>query len=213
MATIQIDIPTKIFPLLSSREVDQDAIDLLAATYEIAGLLTKEQADFWRKATKEPGKKSAATDNDRQNKQKFTVFTDGACKGNPGPGGWGTLIKNLESGGEKKLSGGQRYTTNNKMEMTAAIEGLKYTPPGSVVKIVTDSEYLLKGITQWLPNWLRRNWQTTSRTPVKNKELWQEIHTLSQERDVEWTWVKGHSGHPENELCDRLAVAAYQKYL
>ena len=131
------------------------------------------------------------------------LFTDGACRGNPGPGGWGVLLRKGKH--EKELYGGEAETTNNRMEMTAVIRGLqKLTRPCSV-RITTDSQYVLKGITEWMPNWKKRNWKTASRKPVKNADLWQELDALLSQHEVEWQWVKGHSGHAENERVDGLA--------
>lgn len=133
------------------------------------------------------------------------VFTDGSCLGNPGPGGWAAVLR--WRGEERELHGGERETTNNRMELTAAIEALNsLTRPVSVV-ITTDSSYVKDGIQKWLANWKRRNWRTASNQPVKNKDLWQELDAAVQRHDVSWQWVKGHSGHPENERADQLARA------
>ena len=131
------------------------------------------------------------------------MFTDGACRGNPGEGGWGVLLRYGEA--EKQLYGGDRETTNNKMELTAVIKGLEALNKPSTVVITTDSRYVLEGITEWLPNWKKRNWKTANKKPVKNVELWQQLDALVSKHDIEWHWVKGHSGHPENELADQLA--------
>lgn len=134
---------------------------------------------------------------------RVEMFTDGACRGNPGPGGWGTLLRYGDA--EKMLHGGERQTTNNRMELTAVIKGLEALKQPCRVHITTDSRYVLDGITQWLPNWKRRNWKTASKKPVQNVELWQSLDALVQQHEIEWRWVKGHSGHPENELADQLA--------
>jgi ribonuclease HI len=135
-----------------------------------------------------------------------TIFCDGACAGNPGPGGWGCIV---EQGKERReLSGGHPQTTNNQMELQALIEGLHSVPVGTRVRIVTDSEYVAKGITSWLKGWMRNGWKTASKQPVKNKERWQEIQMLLNDRPHEVEWVRGHNGHPENERCDELARAA-----
>lgn len=131
------------------------------------------------------------------------MFTDGACRGNPGKGGWGVLLRYGEV--EKQLYGGDLETTNNKMELTAVIKGLEALKKTSQVIITTDSRYVLEGITEWLPNWKKRNWKTAGKKPVKNVELWQKLDNLVGRHDIEWHWVKGHSGHPENELADQLA--------
>ncbi|MDR3238370.1 MAG: ribonuclease HI [Spirochaetia bacterium] len=138
------------------------------------------------------------------------LYTDGACSGNPGPGGWGALIR--RDSGDIELSGGEKNTTNNKMELTAVIEGLRRIEKGSDVTIVTDSEYVKNGMTQWIFNWLRNNWKTASKQPVKNKELWVALLALTKERKITWQWVKGHSGHTENERCDTLARDEINKF-
>jgi ribonuclease HI len=135
-----------------------------------------------------------------------TIFCDGACSGNPGAGGWGTIVE--MDGRREELSGGLARTTNNQMEMQALIEGLKKVPGGTKVKVVTDSEYVVKGATQWIKGWIRNGWKTASKQPVKNKELWQEINVLLTSRPHTFQWVKGHAGHAENERCDELARQA-----
>lgn len=137
------------------------------------------------------------------------VFTDGACEGNPGPGGWGAIVR--MNGTEKELSGGERRTTNNRMELSAAIEGLKILPPSSQVVLTTDSQYVQKGITQWIKNWKRNGWINAAKEPVKNADLWRELDALCGEHSVEWRWVRGHAGHAENERCDALAREAIRK--
>lgn len=137
------------------------------------------------------------------------IFTDGACSGNPGPGGWGSVIKSNDS--VKELSGGEADTTNNRMELIAVIEALKTTEPGDAITVTTDSNYVKNGITSWIHNWLKNNWHTASKKPVKNKDLWVELHDLTKARSIEWHWVKGHSGHPENERCDYLARQEIKK--
>lgn len=132
------------------------------------------------------------------------IFTDGACKGNPGPGGWGVMLRLGEH--QKTLFGGELQTTNNRMELTAAIRGLQALKkaPARVV-LTTDSQYVMKGIREWMPNWKKRGWKTASRQPVKNADLWQQLDALVNQHQVDWRWVKGHSGHPENDLADELA--------
>lgn len=131
------------------------------------------------------------------------IFTDGACRGNPGPGGWGAVLRC--NGREKQLWGGEAHTTNNRMELRAAIEALAALKEPCRVNLTTDSVYVRDGITQWLPNWKRRGWKTASRQPVKNAELWRALDEQNQRHEVHWHWVKGHSGHPENERADQLA--------
>lgn len=131
------------------------------------------------------------------------IYTDGACRGNPGPGGWGVVMYYNEH--EKHLHGGELLTTNNRMELTAAIEGLKALKTGCAVILTTDSQYVRQGITLWLPNWLKNGWKTSDKKPVKNVDLWQALQAQSLQHDIRWDWVKGHSGHPENEKADSLA--------
>ncbi|MDX1267512.1 MAG: ribonuclease HI [Oceanisphaera sp.] len=135
--------------------------------------------------------------------KRVQLYTDGACRGNPGPGGWGVLMRYGEH--EKKLYGGEADTTNNRMELTAAIRGLEALNRQCSVDLTTDSQYVRKGITEWLPNWKKKNWKTAARKPVKNADLWQQLDALNSQHEVHWHWVKGHSGHPENELADQLA--------
>jgi ribonuclease HI len=139
----------------------------------------------------------------REEKQTVEIFTDGACKGNPGPGGFGVILKFGQK--IKEISGCELQTTNNRMELTAVIEGLRALKKPCHLKITTDSNYVLKGMTQWLPGWLRRNWINSQKKPVLNRDLWEELYTLSQSHTIEWIWIKGHSGHTMNERCDRLA--------
>ena len=138
--------------------------------------------------------------------KRVDLFTDGACKGNPGPGGWGALLR-LGSH-EKEMSGGEPDTTNNRMEMTAAIRGLEALIEPCEVDLFTDSKYLIDGITKWVHGWKKRGWINASKKPVRNADLWHELIALTDRHRVEWHWVKGHSGHPENERVDRLASDA-----
>lgn len=131
------------------------------------------------------------------------IFTDGACRGNPGPGGWGVLMR--YQGKEKELFGGERETTNNRMELTAAIMGLEALSRPCQVRLTTDSKYVMDGLTQWLPNWKRRGWMTAAKKPVKNADLWRRLDEAAARHQVEWAWVRGHTGHRENELADQLA--------
>lgn len=134
------------------------------------------------------------------------IFTDGACSGNPGPGGWGVVLR--YKGVEKELSGGEAGTTNNRMELTAAIEGLRAMRRPVTARIHTDSTYVKDGITRWIDKWKRNGWKTAARKPVKNVDLWQALDSALRHHQVEWRWVKGHSGHPENDRADALARAA-----
>lgn len=134
------------------------------------------------------------------------VYTDGACRGNPGPGGWGALLR--YGGVEKTLSGGEAETTNNRMELKAVIEALRALKRSCRVDLYTDSRYVRSGITQWLSRWQANGWRTAARAPVKNQDLWRELDALRRRHRVDWHWVKGHSGHPDNEAADRLAKAA-----
>ena len=133
----------------------------------------------------------------------ITIYTDGACSGNPGPGGWGVLLR--WNGHEKELCGGEAETTNNRMEMMAVIEALKALKKASQVELYTDSKYVMQGITEWLEGWKAKGWKTASKKPVKNVDLWQEMDALVQQHDVSFHWVKGHAGHPDNERADELA--------
>ena len=137
------------------------------------------------------------------------IFTDGACKGNPGPGGWGAVLKYGKS--VKEIKGFARDTTNNIMELTAVIEALKsLTRPCDII-ITTDSNYVKDGITEWIHQWKKKGWKTAGKKPVKNKDLWQELEEATHRHKIEWKWVRGHSGHPENERADELAnIAAYK---
>jgi ribonuclease HI len=137
------------------------------------------------------------------NTNSVTLYTDGACKGNPGPGGWGVLLRYGEA--EKEMWGGEYDTTNNRMELQAVIEGLQALTRPSMVVIVTDSQYVKNGMTQWIHNWKRNGWKTAAKKPVKNADLWKVLDELVCQHDVNWEWVKGHSGHPENERADELA--------
>jgi ribonuclease HI len=131
------------------------------------------------------------------------IFTDGACRGNPGPGGWGVLMR--YAGEEKSLWGGESDTTNNRMELNAVIEGLAALKRPCQVTLTSDSTYVLKGIQEWMPNWKKRGWKTASKQPVKNVDLWQKLDAVIGEHKIDWQWVKGHSGHRENEIADQLA--------
>jgi len=139
------------------------------------------------------------------------IFTDGACRGNPGPGGWAALLRH--DGREKVLAGGARDTTNNRMELQAAIEGLAALKRPSRVVLTTDSQYVRQGITQWLPGWKRNGWRTAARQPVKNRDLWERLDELAAAHEVEWHWVRGHSGHRENEQVDQEANKAIDAML
>jgi len=139
------------------------------------------------------------------------IFTDGACRGNPGPGGWAALLRHGDH--EKVLAGAERETTNNRMELQAAIEGLAALKRRTRVVLTTDSQYVRQGITQWLPVWKRNGWKTSARQPVKNRDLWERLDALAGAHDVEWHWVRGHSGHPENERADQEANRAIDALL
>ena len=144
------------------------------------------------------------------------LFADGACSGNPGPGGWAFLLRHPASGKELERSGAERDTTNNRMELTAVIRGLEALKRPTRVELVTDSTYVGKGLTEWLPKWKRNGWRRRERdrwVEVKNEDLWRRLDELLGKHQLHFTHVRGHSGHPENERCDTLAVAAYRKYL
>ncbi|MBL6641484.1 MAG: ribonuclease HI [PS1 clade bacterium] len=141
----------------------------------------------------------------------YEIFTDGACSGNPGPGGWGALINGPD--GENELTGGAADTTNNRMELQAAIEALKSLPTGSAVTLTTDSTYVKDGITGWIKNWKARGWKTAAKKPVKNVDLWQNLDAECARHQVNWQWVKGHAGHAGNERADELARQGMAAYL
>lgn len=142
--------------------------------------------------------------------ERVEVFTDGACKGNPGPGGWGALMR--YKGKERQLYGGEPNTTNNRMELLAVISALEALTRASQVRVTTDSKYVQNGITEWIRNWKRNGWKTAAKKPVKNSDLWQRLDQLVAQHDVAWAWVKGHSGHPENELADSLANKGVEEF-
>ena len=144
--------------------------------------------------------------------EKVHIYSDGACRGNPGPGGWGTLLK--YNGTEKELYGAEEETTNNRMELMGAIMGLEaLTKEDCQVVLTTDSQYVMKGITEWMDSWKSRNWKTAAKKPVKNQDLWQRLDEACQKHQIEWQWVKGHSGHDENERVDALANKAIDEQL
>ncbi len=144
-------------------------------------------------------------------KNDVLIHTDGACRGNPGPGGWGVLVRNGD--GEREISGAESETTNNRMELMAAIKALEVCNPNQKVKLVTDSQYVRKGITEWMSAWKARQWLTAARKPVKNKDLWERLDAGSEALQIEWHWVKGHSGDPGNERADELANLAIDRLL
>ena len=137
------------------------------------------------------------------------IFTDGACSGNPGLGGWGAILRYGKS--EKEISGGADLTTNNQMEMQAVIEALKILKEPCDITLTTDSQYVVRGMTEWLKDWVVKDWKTASKKSVANQELWQELKKLSEKHKISWKWVKGHAGHPENERCDALARSYIEK--
>ena len=142
---------------------------------------------------------------------KVIIHTDGACRGNPGPGGWGAILGYGDH--EKELRGAERTTTNNRMELMAAIQALETLKRSCEVTLTTDSQYLRKGITEWLAAWKRRGWKTADRKPVKNQDLWERLEAASRKHTVHWKWIKGHSGHPQNERADQLANLAIDEML
>lgn len=143
--------------------------------------------------------------------QIVEAYTDGACRGNPGPGGWGVLLRYGDH--EKELYGAEASTTNNRMELMAAIQALENLNRECRVILTTDSEYVRKGITEWLDNWKKRGWKTAAKQPVKNQDLWQRLDSVATQHKVEWHWVRGHAGHPENERADELANRAIDELL
>ena len=143
--------------------------------------------------------------------RRVEAFTDGACRGNPGPGGWGAVLRYGDH--EKELKGGEAQTTNNRMELTAAIRALEALRRPCEVDLYTDSQYLRLGITEWMHGWKKNGWRTSGKKPVKNQDLWQELDAAAARHEVRWHWVKGHSGHPENERADALANEAIDEAL
>jgi len=143
--------------------------------------------------------------------QVVEIYTDGACKGNPGPGGWGAWLKFGQN--EKEMFGGEKNTTNNRMELMAAIAALEALTRPCDVKLTTDSEYLRKGVLEWMQNWKKRNWKTASKRPVKNQDLWMRLDSAIQKHNIQWHWVKGHSGHEGNERADLLANKGVEQVL
>lgn len=137
------------------------------------------------------------------------IFTDGACSGNPGPGGWGAILK--YGSRIKEVSGCEKTTTNNRMEMMAVIEALRQLKKPCTVKVTSDSSYVVKGMKEWVPGWIKRNWVNSRKEPVMNKDLWELLLELSAPHEIEWVWIKGHDGHSENERCDELARKAIKK--
>lgn len=148
---------------------------------------------------------------EREESKIVEIFTDGACSGNPGPGGYGILLRYEKK--VKEISGYCPNTTNNRMELTAVIEGLKTLTRPSRVRIVTDSNYVYQGITTWINGWLKKNWLNSQKKPVLNRDLWEELLAVSKQHQIEWQWIKGHSQHPENERCDMLARYAIRENL
>ncbi len=142
---------------------------------------------------------------------RVEIFTDGACRGNPGPGGWGVVLRRGDH--EKHLYGGDKQTTNNRMELTAAIRALEALNRSCCIDLTTDSEYVKKGITEWIAGWKRRGWKNAAKKPVKNADLWRQLDELAGQHDITWHWVRGHSGHQENELADELANRAIDEML
>lgn len=142
--------------------------------------------------------------------KEVIVYTDGACRGNPGPGGWGVLLRSGRH--EKALCGGETLTTNNRMELTAAIVALEKLREACIVTLHTDSKYVMQGLTEWLPNWKKRGWKTADRKPVKNQDLWQRLDEAAGRHEVHWRWVKGHAGDPGNEAADALANRGLEEH-
>jgi len=149
--------------------------------------------------------------NNSNNASQVEIFSDGACSGNPGPGGWGTLLR--YNGTEKELSGFELETTNNRMELIGAIAGLESLTRPCKVILTTDSQYVKKGMTEWIQNWVKKGWKNSQKKAVANRDLWERLLQLTEKHQVEWHWVRGHTGHPENERCDALARAAIETAL
>jgi ribonuclease HI len=199
--------------LLSAKELDdiERRFKAGAIADEDIQLLILTARGFLEKQSRETKPKPEATLEAKQTgiilkapgTDKVEIFTDGACSGNPGPGGWGAMVR--IGSVTRELSGGDPHTTNNKMELTAAIEALKCLPEGSTAVLTTDSQYVKNGITSWINTWKKNGWKNAARQPVKNADLWRELDQLNQRHSVQWCWVRGHNGHAENERCDQLA--------
>jgi ribonuclease HI len=142
---------------------------------------------------------------------RIEIFTDGCCLGNPGPGGWGSIIRAGSGMEETEISGGKGMTTNNEMELSAVIEALLTIKEPSEISVTSDSQYVVKGMSSWIGGWIKNGWKTSGKKPVKNRELWQELYRLSTPHKIDWIWIRGHTGHTENERCDRLANSAALK--
>ncbi|MDM7914377.1 MAG: ribonuclease HI [Candidatus Eisenbacteria bacterium] len=150
----------------------------------------------------------------RDPRETILLYTDGACSGNPGPGGWAAILVHPATGKRREISGAERQTTNNRMELTAVIEGLKLLAKPARVEVHSDSIYVVKGMTEWIHDWIRRGWKTAAKKPVLNEDLWRELYNLARaQKEVTFHWVAGHAGHPENERCDQLAVAACRELM
>ncbi len=148
------------------------------------------------------------TAQERESRPHVLLFTDGACSGNPGPGGWAYILKHPASGTVRERAGAEPDTTNNRMELIAVIEGLRAIKAPAVVDVTSDSQYVLKGLEEWLDNWIKRGWRTSDKKPVKNEDLWRILDDLRKRHMLRFHWIRGHSEHPENERCDRMAVEA-----
>jgi ribonuclease HI len=146
---------------------------------------------------------------DNSGRKKITIHTDGACEGNPGPGGWAAVLRYGDQ--VREIAGGEPATTNNRMELQAALSALLAVKQACEITLFTDSEYLRQGITAWVPRWRANHWRTIDRKPVKNEDLWRQLHEVASQHHVSWQWLKGHAGHPDNELCDELARAEVAK--
>lgn len=190
---------------LAGMETVLDQIEALLPTAPPATPQSTKQMSLEDSAASS-GKSSSGKSPPEANYTEYTVWCDGSCSPNPGPGGWGAIIDN---GGERReLSGASPSTTNNIMEMSAAIAALEKIPAGASVHITTDSRYVMDGITQWLAGWKRKGWRKSNGEPVLNRSYWEKLEALQKKHTVEWAWVRGHSGHPENERCDELANEA-----
>ncbi len=148
---------------------------------------------------------------DAEKRPHVELFTDGACSGNPGPGGWAYLLRHAKTGKTQERSGAELDTTNNRMELMAVIEGLSALTRPSVVDLTSDSQYVLKGLETWMAGWKKRGWRTSDKKPVKNRDLWERLDGLASEHEIRFHWIRGHEGHAENERCDELAVAAREE--
>lgn len=189
-------------------KLDQVAV-ILSEKKPVSSRLIGELSDCLDRVLKSVDDKPATKPHDQTHKRVIRIWSDGACTGNPGPGGWGTIVE--INGNRFEYSGSSSHTTNNIMELTGALVGIQKTPEGSVIELTSDSQYLVKGMTEWLQGWKKKGWKKGDGKEVLNKDLWKELDAEAAKRTITWKWIKGHTGHPENERCDELARLAIRR--